>query len=353
MSIKKLFNYYYVPLLIYGFFSLLLGLIFILLDTVTLIVVSLVLASVLIVSASWFLSRKFESELIRPIQVIKQGVAQFSHAQLQHEITLDHSVEINELAHSLNQMAEKLSAQMVQSRRLQDIKSDFVANVSHELKTPITTIRGFVETLLDGAMDNREDLERFLGIVKRQVERISTLMDDLLTLAKLEHEHAPIEMIQTNLLELARAAIEIINYKAEEKGIQVRIVGEQINSKVNPGLIEQALVNLLDNAIKYSGTNSEIEISIQSTLDDIVISVNDHGHGIEEQHLCRLFERFYRIDKGRSRAQGGTGLGLAIVKHIAFAHGGNVSVESKLGKGSSFSMHIPHEPFLSMVGNAN
>jgi two-component system phosphate regulon sensor histidine kinase PhoR len=229
-------------------------------------------------------------------------------------------------------------------RKLETLRRDFVANVSHELKTPITSIKGFVETLLDGALADAAEAERFLRIVARQADRLDAIIEDLLSLAKIEQsvEAANVELISTPLAGVLHSAMNECASKAEQRQIGMRLECQtEIQANINAPLLEQAVINLLDNAIKYSEPGSEIRIVATPTPEAISIQVHDRGCGIEAEHLDRLFERFYRVDKARSRKFGGTGLGLSIVKHIAHAHGGHVSVSSTPGKGSTFSIHLP------------
>jgi two-component system phosphate regulon sensor histidine kinase PhoR len=231
-------------------------------------------------------------------------------------------------------------------RRLENVRRDFVANVSHELKTPVTSIKGFVETLLDGAIREPAEAERFLRIIAKQANRLEAIIDDLLNLAKIERERerGEIHLEPAPLSEPLRAAIQTCEAQAAARQIRIELkCPEDLAARINPALLEQALVNLIDNAIKYSESGGRIEIEASQTSTDTVISVRDEGCGIEEQHLARIFERFYRVDKARSRTVGGTGLGLAIVKHIAQAHGGGVSVQSAPGKGSVFCIYLPRD----------
>jgi two-component system phosphate regulon sensor histidine kinase PhoR len=229
-------------------------------------------------------------------------------------------------------------------RRLESIRQDFVANVSHELKTPITSIKGFVETLRDGAMNDAEDASRFLAIIARQADRLGAIIEDLLSLSRIEqdaNQGAPLERWTTPLREVLAGAIESCRMKAGEKSIEIDLeCSEDIKVEANAPLLEQALVNLIDNAIKYSPDGARVRVSAQQDKKATAISVADDGCGIAEGHVGRLFERFYRVDKARSRQLGGTGLGLAIVKHIALAHGGRVSVESRPNQGSTFTLHL-------------
>ncbi len=235
-------------------------------------------------------------------------------------------------------------------RHLENIRRDFVANVSHELKTPTASIRGFVETLLDGAIDNRDDARRFLTIIARQAERLEAIIEDLLALSRIERieESSDLPLETIDLADLIAAAIGSCQLRAEERQITVLVDCDPgVRVSVNPPLLEQALINLIDNAIKYSDVGRTVRVRVSSeegpqpSGEQIVIAVIDQGCGIGEQFLPRIFERFYRVDRARSRKLGGTGLGLSIVKHIVQAHGGSVDVVSTQGVGSIFSVHLP------------
>ncbi len=232
---------------------------------------------------------------------------------------------------------------VTQLRRLETMRQDFVANVSHELKTPITAIRGMVETLIDDPEAPVGVQRRFLEKVLRQAERMSSLVADLLSLARLESgrelECAPIDLrgpIQASVralqpaLEARRVELEVALPEAP-----VVVLGEE-------EALRQAVTNLLDNAIKYSAPGRKVRVGLRFTPSQVAIEVEDQGIGIEAHHRERIFERFYRVDKARSRELGGTGLGLAIVKHIAHALGGEVSVDSIPGSGSTFRIHLPY-----------
>lgn len=228
-------------------------------------------------------------------------------------------------------------------RRLEQVRRDFVANVSHELRTPITSIKGFVETLLDGALDSPGDARRFLEIIAKQSDRLNAILGDLLMLSRVEEgeEKATIELEVLGVREPLEAALQLCAKKASAKKIRVTLECDAaICACINPSLFEQAITNLIDNAVKYSPSGSEVVIRAEQA-GEIVIRVEDCGCGIAAEHLPRLFERFYRVDKARSRALGGTGLGLSIVNHVITAHGGRVTVESTPGIGSTFSIYLP------------
>ncbi len=229
-------------------------------------------------------------------------------------------------------------------KKLESIRRDFVANVSHELRTPITAITGSVETLLDGAADNENDRRRFLEIIARHSDRLNSLIEDLLSLAQIEstNEQTGTKLTRGNLNGIVQASIMACEEKARQRQVQLSCsCDENLEANMNEGQLEQAITNLIVNAIKYSDPGATVAVNVTSDGDDIVISVHDDGVGIAAEHLPRLFERFYRVDEARGRDAGGTGLGLAIVKHVAAAHRGHVSVDSTLGQGSTFRIHLP------------
>ena len=234
---------------------------------------------------------------------------------------------------------------ITRTRQLEEVRRDFVANVSHELKTPITSIKGFVETLLDGAINEPKEVKRFLEIIARHSDRLNAIIEDLLSLSRLEEdsEKRKLSFEKTSIRPTLVSAIELSKVRADQKHITVELLcDKEITVKINSVLIEQAVLNLIDNAVKYSSSsNSKIQVGAQRTENEVLITVSDQGCGIEKEHFDRIFERFYVVDKSRSRKLGGTGLGLAIVKHIAHVHGGNIAIESKFGSGSTFTIHLP------------
>jgi two-component system phosphate regulon sensor histidine kinase PhoR len=229
-------------------------------------------------------------------------------------------------------------------RHLERIRRDFVANVSHELRTPITSIKGFVEALLHEQLEDKENALHFLGIILRQANRLDAIIGDLLMLSRLERgsgEQA-IQLQTESLSEVLRAAVEMCAQKAADKQVRLELdCPDDLQAEINAPLLEQAVTNLIDNAIKYSEAGAVVRVAAARAEGTVTLCVEDHGCGIEAVHLPRLFERFYRVDRARSRELGGTGLGLAIVKHIVAAHRGTVTVESALGRGSTFFLHLP------------
>jgi two-component system phosphate regulon sensor histidine kinase PhoR len=229
-------------------------------------------------------------------------------------------------------------------RQLEDMRREFVSNVSHELKTPITSIKGYVETLQEGAIDDAANSKKFLDVIAKQADLLNALIDDLLSLSQIERktERDEIELEKRNAKTIVASAIAAYATRSHERDIEIMLQSDDgVEIQANSLLLEQAIGNLLDNAIKYSEPGNTVDVEVSKAKDEVTIIVRDHGVGIAPEHLPRLFERFYRVDKGRSRAMGGTGLGLAIVKHIIQAHGGRVSVNSTPGKGSAFTLHLP------------
>ncbi len=233
--------------------------------------------------------------------------------------------------------------------RLETIRRDFVANVSHELKTPITAIRGYVETLRDGAANDPDHSRRFLEIIGRQASRLDAIVDDLLTLSRIEDttEKDAIRKARENIFSLLDFCRQTCSVSADQKGITLAIECEpSLEAPINRAMMEQAVINLLTNAITYSPDHSRVVLQATAGREDdgrrvIRLSVRDQGPGIGREHQQRIFERFYRCDRARSREAGGTGLGLAIVKHIAQAHNATVQVDSHPGRGSTFTIILP------------
>ncbi|MDH3690380.1 MAG: ATP-binding protein [Gammaproteobacteria bacterium] len=298
---------------------------------------TLILMGVVLAIAAVLLSLYLYRKINPPLKDIVDGANRFAQGRFGSKLPEYEVREITELASAMNRMAGQL-------QHLETIRQDFVANVSHELKTPITSIKGFVETLRDGAKDNREDLDRFLGILARQSQRLEAIADDLLTLSRLETQPASelLHLHSDDLQDLLSSAREFCLARAEEKDIAIAIqCDSKIKIFVDRSLLTQAIINLVDNAIKYSTSGTRVTMQGLDNGTHVRIDVIDEGPGISAEHIPRLFERFYRVDKARSRSLGGTGLGLAIVKHVAVLHNGSVSVDSEPGKGSVFHFDVP------------
>ncbi|WP_270179551.1 two-component system histidine kinase PnpS [Alkalihalobacillus sp. CinArs1] len=226
-------------------------------------------------------------------------------------------------------------------KKLEQMRKDFVANVSHELKTPVTSLKGFAETLLDGAMENKEFRTRFLTIIHDESERLQTLIQDLLDLSKMEQAHFALNWQDANLKEIVDDCVLMTKNKADKKAIEVTTAYEgETKIKGDVHRLKQVFLNLISNSITYTPENGRIMINVKEQTDSVEFTISDTGIGIKKEELPRIFERFYRVDKARSRNLGGTGLGLAIVKHLVEAHNGKISVESELGEGSTFTITL-------------
>jgi two-component system phosphate regulon sensor histidine kinase PhoR len=311
-------------------------------------------------AAAKLLNVNHDDVLNRPIQeVVRNSALQRfvsktleSRETMEDEISFYNGGERNLQAHGApltDVNGRKMGALVVLNdvtniRRLENIRREFVANASHEIRTPITSIKGFVETLLDGAIEDHETARRFLGIIGKHSDRLNAIVEDLLSLSKIEMEAetGQVFLERGHILEVVEEAVEACHTSIEEKKITVEIdCPKALTCRINPSLLVQALINLIDNAVKFSDTGGTVTITCRTTEDGVAISVHDTGVGIESVHIPRLFERFYRVDKARSRTLGGTGLGLAIVKHIAQVHNGEISVDSDPGKGSTFTITLP------------
>lgn len=231
---------------------------------------------------------------------------------------------------------------MTQIERLERVRQEFLSNISHELRTPLTSILAYVETMEDGAIDDRDNNRRFLGVIRRNAERMNSLIADISELSLIETGNVSIDVRDVSLANIVDDIFAALSSKAAGRGVRLRNeVGSGARVGADPVRLEQMLTNLIDNAIKFNRENGTVTVSFSPSAGKSLISVADTGEGIVPENLQRIFERFYRIDRGRTRNVGGTGLGLAIVKHLARLHGGDVLVASTLGRGTTFSIELP------------
>lgn len=233
---------------------------------------------------------------------------------------------------------------ITQIEHLERVRQEFFSNISHELRTPLTSILAFVETLEDGAMEDEENNRRFLGVIRRNAERMHHLIDDVLELSSIESGIIEINTKKLALAPLVREVFTNLSKKAKER--QIKLINEVSDSAevfADAVRLEQMLTNLIDNAVKFNRESGSVTVSFSKNGTKDLICVADTGEGISGEHLQRIFERFYRTDRARSREIGGTGLGLAIVKHLARLHGGEISVSSNVGKGTAFSIELPQK----------
>ncbi len=233
---------------------------------------------------------------------------------------------------------------VTQVERLEKVRQEFLSNISHELRTPLTSIMAFVETLEDGAIDDAENNRRFLNVIRRNAERMHVLIADILELSLIESGNVSIDKGHVRVALLVDDIFDSLSAKADEREVLLsHEIDPEARVYADHGRLEQMLTNLIDNAIKFNRASGAVEVNLKQAPDRSVISVADTGEGIMAEHLGRIFERFYRLDRGRTREVGGTGLGLAIVKHLARLHGGEVSVESDLGSGTTFHIELSAE----------
>ena len=227
-------------------------------------------------------------------------------------------------------------------KKLEQMRKDFVANVSHELKTPVTSIKGFTETLLDGAMEEKETLESFLSIILKESDRLQSLIYDILELSKIENEGFSLSIQHLNLILVLSETIKIIEGKATEKGISITFEkpSDELFIEGDVYRLKQVFINIISNAVLYSPNDGKVTVYLEESPKKVIVHVKDTGMGIEKTEIPRIFERFYRVNKARDRNSGGTGLGLAIVKHLMEAHKGKVTVKSEFGKGTIFSIEL-------------
>ena len=228
-------------------------------------------------------------------------------------------------------------------RKLERVRRDFVANVSHEFKTPLTAIQGFAETLLAGALDDAQNRGRFLEIIVEHSRRLARLTDDLLKLSKMDADRLELEISDTSVTQFVATCIETAQRRAAEKQLEliVQIPDGLPNIATDRRRLAEVLQNLLDNAIQYTLPGGQITLSAVHSAREVIFTVSDTGIGIPKADQPRIFERFYRVDAARSREVGGTGLGLAIAKHLVEVHGGRLWVDSEIGQGSQFHFSIP------------
>ena len=308
---------------------------------VQIIIWAIGLLSVIIIAV---VSSRASSRITRPILEIASAARAIREGELSRRIPVTSRDEIGTLASSINDMAGKLGNDITQLKKLERVRSEFLGNVSHELRTPIFSLQGFLETLLDGAVDDPAVNRDFLEKAHKHAGRLNALLNDLIEISRIESGEMKMSFRFMPLADLLREVSDEMAPAAAKKNLRLTVAtGECTDDKVyaDRERLKQVMINLLDNAIKYTEDGGSITVSARREgTDAVCVEVADTGSGIPGQHLGRIFERFYRVDKDRSRDVGGTGLGLAIVKHIVEAHGGTIRVESIVGKGSRFMFSL-------------
>ncbi|MBN1392882.1 MAG: HAMP domain-containing protein [Sedimentisphaerales bacterium] len=278
----------------------------------------------------------------RPIRQMRRVAGAVARGQFDNKAIVKGNDELSELAQSLNVMSDELKLKIERLKYLDNVRTDFVANVSHELKTPLTSIRGFVETLEDGAINDVETASRFLVIIKKHAQRLGNIIDDLLRLSELE-SGGVIEKLELDLKGLIDEIVMGFGHAlaVKQQKLAVETSGGDFTIRGDRDRLEQVFVNLIDNAIKYTKEGGRIKVTLAQTGDSVIVTVEDNGIGIPKEDIEHVFERFYRVDKAHSRELGGTGLGLSIAKHIVLAHNGKIRIGSEVNEGTKVFVTLP------------
>ena len=293
-------------------------------------------------SAIYFVLQKF---FFTQIKQMKRRLESFSEDYGSEENALQDNGEnpFDKVTDDIESILKRKQGEIERLKKTEAFRKDFIADVSHELKTPIFAAQGFVHTLLDGAVKEKAVRKKFLKKAAKSLDGLDMLVQDLLTLSHIETGQIKMRFREVDLYLLAEDVLEQLKGKAKKKNITLQIEGpvRKVIVYADGPRIGQVLTNLISNAIKYSEDESEVVVAFSVRKKSVVTRVKDQGEGIAAEHINRIFERFYRVDKSRSREKGGTGLGLAIVKHILDGHGSKAEVESEPGKGSTFSFSLP------------
>ncbi|MBI5214605.1 MAG: HAMP domain-containing protein [Ignavibacteriae bacterium] len=291
-----------------------------------------------VAAVTFFVSRR----IAKPISTMATIAEEIRSGNLDKRIPVRTSDELGRLAESLNSMVDKLNEDISKLKKLERVRSEFLGNVSHELRTPIFAMQGMLETLLHGALDDKEVSRDFVERALKNAERLNTLLGDLIEISRIESGEMKMSFRYFDVNEFLSNIITEMKQFAEQKSISILYekTGSSLSAFGDQERLKQAVINLIDNAVKYTQPKGTVTVSSFHSDGKIKIVVKDSGIGIAQEHLARIFERFYRVDRERSRESGGTGLGLAIVKHIIEAHGSHVEVQSEVGKGSEFSFEL-------------
>ena len=295
------------------------------------------------------LEEKRLSEVVRDLslhEAFRKALEEGKSSDIELEIPgiekLKYDVHIAPIEFDKSKGAIGVFYDITQIERLERVRQEFLSNISHELRTPLTSILAFVETLEDGAIKDEENNQRFLKVIRKNAQRMHRLIDDILELSIIESGKITLELKRINLNAFIEEVFTNLSSKAKERRIKLKNeVSHDAFVFADAVRLEQMLTNLIDNAVKFNAEKGTVIVGFEEKNEKNIISISDTGEGISSEHLQRIFERFYRTDRARSREIGGTGLGLAIVKHLARIHGGEVSVASALGKGSTFSIELP------------
>ena len=280
----------------------------------------------------------FRRRQTKILNMIVDALRRISAGDLSVQLPETGAVELRQVSVLTNQIVGNLKADIGKLEKLERVRSEFLANVSHELRTPIFSIQGFIETLIDGAIDDPKVNREFLQKAYEHSERLNTLLNDLIEISRIESGEMRMSFRYFNISEFLKNVVDEMRPKAEKKSIKLSttVGSNELLVLGDKDRLRQVMSNLIDNSIKYTDEGGAVEVGVIELRNSARVYVRDNGSGIGKEHLGRIFERFYRVDKDRSRKVGGTGLGLAIVKHIVEAHNSKIEVRSELGKGSEF-----------------
>ena len=300
------------------------------------------LAAAIVLVLMTIISVVVPKRISRPIREMADASLMIRAGDLSQRMPVRSSDEFGRLAGTINSMLDKLVEDITRLKKLERVRSEFLGNVSHELRTPIFAVQGMLETLLNGALEERDAARNFVERALANTERLNALLGDLIEISRIESGDMKMSFRYFNLNEFLSTITSDLRPRAGERNVTLVLQAPDDGLQVlgDQDRLKQVMVNLIENAIKYNRPGGEVVVSSDQAGERITISVRDSGAGIPPEHLPRVFERFYRVDKERSRDAGGTGLGLAIVKHIVEAHGGKVEVRSEPGKGSTFSFDL-------------
>lgn len=298
------------------------------------------LVSIVVISLAVIILHFF---VYRPLQKIQTVVSAQKDKSSLHRVIVHSSEEFEALADTLNGMLDSFRTDIARMKKLEQVRSEFLGNVSHELRTPIFTTQGLIETLLNGAIDDKKVNKGFLKKALNNTERLNTLLSELIDISRIQSGEMKLRFRFFDVVVFLHGVVNEMQLLADQLSITLSLEGDDhwpIEVYGDKERLRQVMVNLIENAIKYSEANGRVRVTFNNLNDRVDISVEDSGIGIAPQHLSRIFERFYRVDKDRSREVGGTGLGLAIVKHIVEAHRSTIAVESEIGVGTKFTFSI-------------
>lgn len=296
----------------------------------------LVIVSIMGIVIMAIVKFSFTGYVLKPLDDFSEAIMKISEGDLDHKIKIETNDEFNDLADTFNSMTYKL-------KEADSQRKDFIAYVSHELRTPLSTIKLLSEMIFHDEKMEMDVCREFMSDISSEADRLTSIVNDLLTLMELEISEIKIDSEMANLKAIAEKIYSNMKHLALDKEIEFKLtVDEELEFRFDPDRIKQTLINIVSNAIKYTDKGGTVELKLYSDRDSVVVEIMDNGIGIPEENLPHIFDRFYRVDKARARATGGSGLGLSIANQIVSLHGGTIDVESEMGKGSKFKVRLPY-----------